>query len=548
MEPFSKRQKIFLAALAICFFASATLLATANSAPSEPSPHFDWPDETMNAYFATRFAATGELAAPRVFPLDFIRPRSFNVKDNALVPGGFLGIVLVYGALVKFVGEEVSLYATPFLAALALLAFAAFVRRVFGGRAALFAALALATFPAFWYYSAYSYLPNVPFLTFAIFAALAAFKAAESKTRYRYLYAALAGIFFGIAAAIRTNDAVWLALAGLVAGLYLGEHKKWRVWVAAAAFAALVFSPILFYQAKTFGGAFATGYSRFSEAGILAPTEFSAAAGTPLATAFLALTLPYGFHPRLVWHNLWNYFFALAPWASAAVAFSFVWWLAKKNKDRNEKALALAGIILCAWLVVAYGSWSLADSLVLRLNTIGVSYTRYWLWLGVFGAAFLGAALARLWRRGRAWRCAVGVILIIYVALSGWLVFFKAPESLLPVSERIRAYNAAAQIVVSKTEADAVIVTDRTDKEIFPDRMVTSGVPNAREGTLAALDNLPCRVRTYLYASLRSVRETGSDAALFASRLGSTLGEPITGPRPGYGLWKLERPNLCPRD
>ncbi|TAL19606.1 hypothetical protein EPN90_03150 [Patescibacteria group bacterium] len=522
MEKFSRRQKILLAIIAFAFFFSSSLLSFANLIrPAGISPHFDWPDETMNAFFAKRFAEFGSLRAPLFFGSELVRPRSFNVQNGALVPGGFLGLPLLYGAVIKFFGVNASLFATPFLAALALLAFGGLVRRLLGARIALLAVLLAAAHPAVWYYSSYSYLPNVPYIAFLLFSAylaVAGFSSAQKKKKL-FLIAA-AGALLGIALAIRTNEILWIAAALILALAFTDVWRQARPVALFLTAAVIFFAPIFWYQWQTFGSALTTGYSRFTETGVAAPTEFAAAAASPLKIAFSALLLPYGFHPRVIWYNFWRSWLALAPWASVPFFLAAAAWFLRKKKQPAERAFSAVITVATVWLLAAYGSWMLADPLMLKLNTIGLSHVRYWLPFVFFDAVILAWALARLKERGRVWHLATGIFLAAYLAFSAWLVFWKAPESLLYVAERVRLYNVAAKTIVEKTEPNAVIITDRTDKEIFPDRAVVAGLQLGDLSTVCSISG-----PVYVYTVMTDLEDNVADTSW------------VVLPRAGYALW-----------
>lgn len=563
MRPtFTKAQRISLGVLATLFFLSVSIVAVADLArPDGIAPHFDWPDETSNAYFASRFAETGKFAVAVGEDLDsglrhLLVPRSFNFLDGSLVPAGFLGLPLYYGiaerAFASFPGlsgTDVVLFATPFLAALALLAFAHLVARAFGPKAGTYAAFALALSPAWWYYSAYPFLPNVPAVAMAIFALALLFEAADREGQKATLFALASGACLGAAAAIRPNDVAWYALAAAVAAIVARTWRGHERTIGTAIVAAAVaFAPVLLYQHLTYGSFFATGYSRFADGATLAPSEFSGSASTPLSIAAAALALPYGIHPRAIWYNLWRSWLALAPWFSLPALAALAWLAARRRGRPAERFFLVLAAVASAWLVVSYGSWMIADPLVLKLNTIGVSHVRYWLLLDAFGAAAIGAAAARYVGEGKSARRARSVAVLaafaVFGLLSARMAFVSELESLIPVAGRVASYGEAALAVVRATPPQAVIVTDRTDKEIFPDRAVTAGFPTD-DASRADLRRLACDRPLYLYAGW-SDSDLAAAAAGLAPAASGTLFSAVSEPRPGYRLWKMDDAALCP--
>jgi|GEM_PF-2992867 len=616
-RPFSKIQKTVLAAVAVVFLLSSSVLAVANaSRPHGIAPHFDWPDETANAFFAQRFAETGTLKLEVGADVArdaryFLHPRSFNFFDSSIVPAGYLGLPIVYGAaervlgLLPYVsGTTASLFLTPLLATLALLAFAYVVSRLRGTRAGTYATVVLALTPAYWYYSAYGFLPNVPMIAFLVFTTVFGFKmSTASDMRRKTFFAIASGACLGIAAAIRTVDVVWFALAVSVAIVWSGEWRRQpkRCWIALVVSAAVAFSPVLVLQRLTYGGFLTTGYSRFANGTVLAPTEFSGSASSPIAIILSALVLPFGFHPRAIWYNLWRSFLAIGPWISVPTVGFLVlgavrgaWYVVRRQfvignhrlplfgregwgefrrtmnlrpgqllptSSSEEEEIArlttsplLVATIVSAWLVASYGSWMIADPLVLKLNTIGVSHVRYWLPISIFGAVAFGVVASRIADKGKTWRAAVIVYLVVCAVLSARLVFFSEKESLVAVAGRVASYDAAAAIVEASTPENAVILTDRTDKEIFPDRTVTPGYPETVED-FRAVASIACNRPLYLYVPWSDEEITRRvDSGELATSLASDVVkgvddrkavELVAEPRPGYRLWKLDGTELC---
>ena len=535
----------------VVFFLSVSILPAANLfRPAAIGPHFDWPDETMNFFFAKQFAETRQFRASN--ENEFIRPRSFNIFHGSLVPGGFLGLPLLYGAGIwiislpgKNLGVLISLFFTSTLAATALLAFAGLSRRIIGRRQAILAALLLAANPIYWYYSAYSFLPNVPFFAFAIFSIYFFMIGLTRGDCWRYGLATIGGFCAAIALAIRSNETLWLIMSGAAAITMLRLWRNWR-YLAVAAIATLIFfAPILYFQNLTFGGAFATGYSRFTSAGIFQPTEFSGAASSPLSIAWRALTLPYGLHPRVIWFNFKNAWSALGFFSSVSLAAAAFWFIAKREKTIAHKAFSAVLVIVTVWLTIAYGSWVTSDPLMTKLNTIGLPHLRYFLPVLALAslplANFVGSLLES---RSRVAKMGAAVFIAVFVSLSAAAVFWQNPDSLIHVATRIRSYNKAAGMVSEKTPSRAVVITDRTDKEIFSDREVTPSIPSKVDGTLAALDSVICKRPVYFYLS-DSRMQDGALAELLdhwqIPKESDQEIKPIVEPRRGYHLREMNR-------
>jgi len=144
-------------------------LATPVGTDTSIGQRFDWPDEVSNFYFSSNFAKTSELAVAE--PLNAvaqqqIHPRSFNVANGSILPGGFLGLPLLYGILAKIFTTHAIIYFTPIFSIIGALAFFGILRRLFELRTAKLAAVLMLMHPGWWYYSVTTMLPNVAFVSF----------------------------------------------------------------------------------------------------------------------------------------------------------------------------------------------------------------------------------------------------------------------------------------------------------------------------------------------------------------------------------------------
>ena len=99
-------------------------------------------------------------------------------------------------------------------------------------------------------------------------------------------------------------------------------------------------------------------------------------------------------------------------------------------------------------------------------NTIGRSYVRYWLPAFLLVLPFAAVAIRRLGRYASV------AALVAMTFLSVRLVYWSAPESIVPVARRIVRYHEVRDMVEKNTPPDAVVITSRTDKMVFPERRV----------------------------------------------------------------------------
>jgi hypothetical protein len=188
--------------------------------------------------------------------------------------------------------------------------------------------------------------------------------------------------------------------------------------------------------------------------------------------------------------------------ACGLVALALEW---RKNRvagralEAPVRAMIWVAAVSSAWLILFYGSWTIHDNPDPNAVTIGSSYLRYWLPIYVFSTlpvAWLAARAADILGglRGRAFLA----FFLMLAALSGATDVFCAPqEGLLATRAGIRSDREKAEVIFGATPADSVIVVDRADKYLFPERRVM--VPLRSESTYAALGALKRRVSLYYF-------------------------------------------------
>ena len=463
-------------------------------------PRFDWPDETANYFWIANYAKTGDLAVPE--PLNSaaknqIHPRSFNVRpDGALVPGSFLGLILFYGLLAKIFGLNLIIYPTPFLALFGVLAFFGVIKRIFDQKVALLAAILMLFHPAWWYYSAAPTLPNVSFISFLLISLYFLIKDKDAD-RLKFGPVFFSAFFAGLAFSFRPSEFLWLGALYLAIFFWFREKIKIRQVILFLTVVVLAVLPSVVWQQVLYGDFLASGYSQLQEG--------ASASNCSVCQLTNSLLLPFGFHPNLIIHNFWNHYVSRTWWFSLLALLGLAAFLTAKRGQKDEIfGYGLFGLFLMIWLAIYYGSWQFSDLLTVNLNTLGLSYIRYWLPLFILVLPF--AALALLWLtslfRGR-WKTLVLILLLAGLFYqSAGLVLTAKPDSLLPVRERIAEYENIAGLVNILMPPDAVIIAVRKDKVFFPERKVihTFNALSLNQEILGLLPALFEKAPVYYYA------------------------------------------------
>ncbi|MBU1126637.1 hypothetical protein KJ758_03430, partial [Patescibacteria group bacterium] len=142
------------------------------------------------------------------------------------------------------------------------------------------------------------------------------------------------------------------------------------------------------------------------------------------------------------------------------------------------------------WLAVVYGSWTFNDNPDISLVTLGNSYVRYWLPLFILASPFAAKGIYQLSRLVPESKFQATLLILpttIAVVLSFWLVFFSV-DGLVPTRNHLFEFAQKREYILSSTENESVIIVDRADKFLFPERRVV--VPLRSEQTYAAIPNL----------------------------------------------------------
>lgn len=494
------------------------------------------PDETANAFWAARVAAGEPLKVVDVF-VGFgegaVHPRSMAVAGEALVPGSFPGIILLYGVLKLLFKLPFYLY-TPILTAFAALCLAALVSKLFDRMTGYLAAALFLVHPAVLYYGTRGMFHNALFIDVLI--AAASCFALRPLSRFFGVRAtaddALGGFILAWALVIRTSEAVWV-IPAFAAFLPFAGKDRWRRLAAAVAGGLVPLFVFLRVNATLYGSPWRTAYARpapaAAQAEIAAPPSGAALEAAPKAL------LPFGVHPALVARNVWNYGLRIFWWQSALAAIGFAWWIARFRKSTSpQRTYALMALLTSAWLATLYGSWFVRDRLDPGAVTIGTSYVRYFLPAYVAALPFAAFALVRLGDLARKPRLAV-LALVLCAILGTRTAVFAGDESLTAVRRTLESNAGKKSALLALIEDDAVVMTERFDKLLVPERLRI--IPATDPGAFAAAARLADFVPVYWYGLQPDEAEADRISSL-AEAAGLAWYE-VAEPVPGEALFML---------
>lgn len=495
------------------------------------------PDETANAFWAARVATGQPLEIVDAFvglSQGAMHPRSMHASDVTLVPGSFPGIFMIYGVFGFLFRLPFHVY-TPILTILAGCCVGALAARLFDRKVGVLATLLFFVHPAVLYYGARGMFHNMLFVDLlAVAAAMFALRPLRAFFGARETADdAIGGFVLAWALVVRTSEAVWV-IPAFAAFLPFAGKGRWRRLAVAVAGGIVPLLILLRLDATLYGSPFRTAYAppavTAAETSLVAPSEDAAPVPVPKAL------LPFGVHPRLVARNVWHYGFELFWWQTALAVLGLAWWMTRlKKSTAPQRTYAIAVSLAALWLAVLYGSWFVKDRLDPGQVTIGTSYVRYFLPAYVAALPFAAFALDRLGSALRKPRV-VPVILALCAAFGVHLSVFAGDEGLRAVRATLIRNAEKKRALLALIEPEAVVMTERFDKLLVPERMRI--IPASDAGAFAAAARAAAYVPVYWYG-LRP----GADEALRLESLAESEGlvwHEIEAPAEGDALFALE--------
>ncbi|MBI4252738.1 glycosyltransferase family 39 protein [Candidatus Uhrbacteria bacterium] len=512
----SHSHEIIVFLIAIIFFAAMSYFVVL--AHSGNFLKFSSPDESANYFFSRLYAETGNLTLfePRnLIATDLIHTRSIRSDYGVLKPVSFLGLPLLYGSLGALIGVWVLPYLTPFLASLGILFFYFFLIKIFDKTTALVASFFLAVFPIYGYYTAHALFHNVPFFVFFIAGMSCAVRMADTSRIRALFFSGAGGIFFGLALAMRTSEALWLIPTLLLCAiLYIRKIGVLRLALGTT-FLVAVLSMIGAWNTVLYGSPLAGGYPGMNE-------SIAVINATPqtLASSFVAQNwsavneaahrlkealFPLGLNGDLAFRRAYQYGVLMFPWLALLAALGFL--LRFRCWREHGYTLAVYGASVALFsiiLILYYGSWTFYENQNAPTLTVGNSYLRYW--LPIYAALLPFAAFCicagAQWVSGivNGWlrvalrtMISAGIIgAIAFVSLS--FLLNDPGEGLLKFLERQERAREEYSAVLQKTEERAIIITRYHDKLFFPERSVIVGsldIPDIVSAYAALAQKIP---------------------------------------------------------
>ncbi|MDQ5971017.1 MAG: hypothetical protein QG603_794 [Patescibacteria group bacterium] len=471
---------------------------------------FNWPDANANFWSVSQIVnnfSIGQFDSLNIPSNFLLHTRSQNVIDGVTLPMTFLPSLFVMSSLAWFFGQFSALLLIPLLAAAIIFIFHLLVRRLLPDeKSAITSTILLATLGPWVYFASQPLLPNI----IVIFLALLSLHTFLDK---KYLAGSL---FFALAIACRPPEIIWLApLLFLFFYFLRPKVQKLRIINSLIIFGAVMIWA-LYLNKAVFGGYFLTGYSNFQ--GNSLPSETSIASNNIFSWFF-----PFGIDLFLVAKNYLKYFWLLIWPYSIFILLGIGTILASKNNNREKKYL-LTYFVISILLVLYYASWDFSDALVKNLNTISISYVRYFLPIFIMSMPLVVMGINYLTKNLKNkyfWQLAILLFLIIFSVNQ---VVFTKNDGLLAHAQYVQDYYREWQAIKKIAPAGSIIISERSDKYLYPYYRVV--VPQGDLALWPRIKDIYGSVDIYYYTSEKS--EQLRQVEILMSKYKLQLSEPRT--------------------
>lgn len=420
------------------------------------------PDEAANRLMAQQWARTGTLrvttglTAPQ---LAVFHPRSFAIQGNTLLPGSFVGFVMLQGLALK-VGSAGPIIFTLLLSLVSVWAWYRIGRRYWEWPWALAAAALLCSLPVLIAHQLLPYTQPAVYVSFLLLTGWALLRYQEHQTVGR---AIVVGLVYGLALFVRPVEVLFTG--PIIAVVMLAHEKKWPLFLVTVAITLLGQIPWLLAAQQAFGAALASGYTT---EGI---SVTNASAGLPI---WKALLTPAGGAWSWNWlRTARDYLLLLYPALSAMTILALAMYFRRKFVDA-KKVLKIGAVgLFIVYSLAYYGSWDLyPDAPASRIGS-AASYARYWIPLYV---GLVAGTIVFLRRTFPSFRPAAYTIIGLAIVANLW-TWWQHPAGYRSVMAADRTAQQLLTTIISRTEPNSLVIAGHNEKLLVGTRLTSFAYP-----------------------------------------------------------------------
>ena len=506
----TKKYNLIFLCLAIVFFLLYSYTALATWLPNWLTfKHliFNWPDANANYFFAQLFADTGSFRLVEILNgigENIIHTRSMNIVDLYMVPVTFLPALTIFSLGFKLLGGVGILFLTPLLATLTVYFVYRLAIYLFDIDLAFLIALLLFPLAPWLYFSNVVMLPTILFIFLLVAGFLSFAKYVQKQTWWYWL---LTSLLLSLAILVRPTEILWVSILIIFVFILNRRYLNWQNIVSAVVTFGFLGWVALWLNKLTYGGYFSIGYLSFEggsnelgQSNTLNPLKL--------------LIAPFGFDLWLIIKNFYKYFFEIVVVHFILAIAGVVYLLSKRKVDRVWKYYFIVAKIISILILIYYGSWYLADPLVLELNKISISYVRYFLPLYILILPLTALALRNIFWRQKKIKWLAPVIILFLTVISLKVAFYSTNDGLFATQRTLRTYYTQYRLVSERVEEDSIIISERSDKVFWPKYRVIVREDGGRIPFWMRVYRITKNNNIYYYADLSRLEEEKEAAKL----------------------------------
>ncbi|MDP2683955.1 MAG: hypothetical protein Q8P20_02755 [bacterium] len=474
---------------------------------------FSSPDETANYAFINNYIDTGKLSISDTDigkSNDLLHPRSTLIVNNELVPGSFIGMIIIYGLIGKIFGVGIILYLTPFFAVMGVIFYFLFLKNFFNKKIAFVSSLMLYIFPTYWLYSARGMFHNIFFLSLLFIGLFLLFKSINSE-KNKFIFSSFSGIIIGMSLFVRSSEFLWVAMIIIIIYIFSRKNISLKNILFFLLPLVIIGIVIMTLNISLYGSVTSFGYSESS-----INTEIESTNSLINFELLGKIISPFGFDFKLISQSINDYLIFAFPWFGIFLVITILFFVYENIKillmrliinskkinpiNRNLYYYKLIFFISVVLLIIYYGSFEFLEYLD-NSFIYGSSYLRYWLPIYIFGFPIMLILIIEFLKNYKnKLLFFVKIFFICTIIISSILIALKDPLYGIQ-KEKINNSNNVYLVsqIRSIIEDKSIIISGKADKLFFPNYNVIYALSDDIKITYNALNGLLEDNSIYLY-------------------------------------------------